>query len=194
MMVMLSHGLGVGRALPVRRRDLRSAAHPRDRPLRRARRSTCRATRCCSCCSPWPSVGPAGHQQLRRRVPGAGGHLSGVELGDASSATTGIILGAAYMLYLYWRVAFGDADERGRGGDAGPVDLRELADARPDRALRCCGWASIPKASCAPMRAGYRQRARRARARGPAPKGDARPRSARRGQRRRRLKRMGRAH
>ena len=35
----------LGRALPVRRRDLRSAAHPRDRPLWRACRTTCRAMR-----------------------------------------------------------------------------------------------------------------------------------------------------
>jgi hypothetical protein len=36
MVVMLSHGLVSGGPVPVRRRDLRPAAHPRDRPLRRA--------------------------------------------------------------------------------------------------------------------------------------------------------------
>jgi NADH-quinone oxidoreductase subunit M len=49
----------LGRAVPVRGRDLRPAAHARDRPLRRPR-STCRITRCCSCCSPWPAVGLPG--------------------------------------------------------------------------------------------------------------------------------------
>ena len=42
------------------------------------------------------------------------------------------------------------------GGDAGPVGARMVA-ARADRARRCCGWASIPKASCgrcAPTSAG----------------------------------------
>ena len=38
--------------------------------------------------------------------------------------TTGIILGAAYMLWLYWRICFGTQRTRGRGGDARP-DARE---------------------------------------------------------------------
>ena len=45
---------GLGRAVPVRRRDLRPAPYPRDRAAMAAWRSTCRAMRCCSCSSPWP--------------------------------------------------------------------------------------------------------------------------------------------
>ena len=54
------------------------------------------------------------------------------------------------MLYLYWRVAFGAA----RNADAAAMpDLtaREWSMLAPI-APRCCGWASIRKASCAPMR------------------------------------------
>ena len=49
------------------------------------------------------SVGLPGTSGVRRRIPEPGRHLSGVELGG-DRRTTGIILGAAYMLYLYWRV------------------------------------------------------------------------------------------
>ena len=62
-------------------------------------------------------------------------------------ATTGIILGAAYMLWLYWRICFGDPAQRRCRGDARP-QLREWCAARRRSPRRCCGWASIPKASC----------------------------------------------
>ena len=61
-------------------------------------------------------------------------------------ATTGIILGAAYMLYLYWRICFGTQ----RNADAAAMpDLRRarMVAARADRASRCSGWASIRRAS-----------------------------------------------
>ena len=66
-------------------------------------------------------------------------------------ATTGIILGAAYMLYLYWRVAYGKLtkDDVAAMPD---LNLRELAMLWPDRPRGACGWVSIPKASSAPMR------------------------------------------
>ena len=45
----------LGRALPVRRRGLRPAAHARDRPLRRPCRQHARLCACCSWSSPWPA-------------------------------------------------------------------------------------------------------------------------------------------
>ena len=97
---------GLGRALPVRRRRLRPAAHARDRPLRRPCRQHARL------CLAVHGLHhgqrrPAGHQRLRRRVPEPGRHLSRVELGGDRRPRTGIILGAAYMLWLYWRICFG---------------------------------------------------------------------------------------
>jgi NADH-quinone oxidoreductase subunit M len=60
-------------------------------------------------------------------------------------ATTGIILGAAYMLYLYWRVVYGAA----RTPEASPCPTSRAANGRSWRRSPrwCCGWASIPKAS-----------------------------------------------
>src|SRR4051812_2473697 len=69
----------------------------------------------------------------------------------AAVATTGIILGAAYMLYLYWRIAFGAA----RTADAAAmVDLsgRELAILAPIAAAVL--WMGVyPESFLAPMRA-----------------------------------------
>ena len=65
-------------------------------------------------------------------------------------ATTGIILGAAYMLWLYWRICFGDAAQRRRGGDARPRRARMVA-ARPDRAA--VFWMGIyPESFLRPIR------------------------------------------
>ena len=87
----------------------------------------------------------------------------------AAVATTGIILGAAYMLWLYWRVAYGTSAQRRRRGDARSRQARARACWRRSP-RRCCGWASIPRASwrrCAsdvddPARPGRARRARRA--------------------------------
>ena len=49
---------------------------------------------------------PAGHQRLRRRDPGHRRRLPDRCLGRLFAAT-GMILGAAYMLWLYRRVVFG---------------------------------------------------------------------------------------
>ena len=69
----------------------------------------------------------------------------------AAVATTGIILGAAYMLYLYWRVAFGVA----RTPEAAAMlDLsgRELAILAPIAAAVL--WMGVyPESFLAPMRA-----------------------------------------
>jgi len=69
----------------------------------------------------------------------------------AAVATTGIILGAAYMLYLYWRVAFGSA----RSAEAAAMpDLnpREWAILAPIAAAVL--WMGVyPESFMAPMRA-----------------------------------------
>jgi NADH-quinone oxidoreductase subunit M len=68
----------------------------------------------------------------------------------AAVATTGIILGAAYMLYLYWRVAFGTS----RNADAAAMpDLnkRELIILAPIAAVVL--WMGVyPESFLAPMR------------------------------------------
>src|SRR6185503_18235886 len=68
----------------------------------------------------------------------------------AAVATTGIILGAAYMLWLYWRVAFGTS----RNADAAAMpDLnrRELALMVPI-ALAVLWMGVYPESFLAPMR------------------------------------------
>ena len=53
--------------------------------------------------------GGAGHQRLHRRVPGAAGHVQELacRLASACSPPLGVILGAAYMLWMVQRVFFG---------------------------------------------------------------------------------------
>jgi len=69
----------------------------------------------------------------------------------AAVATTGIILGAAYMLWLYWRIAFGAA----RTPEAAllpDLSLRELAILAPIAAAVL--WMGVyPESFLAPMRA-----------------------------------------
>ncbi|MEO7504145.1 MAG: NADH-quinone oxidoreductase subunit M [Sphingomicrobium sp.] len=69
----------------------------------------------------------------------------------AVAATTGIILGAAYMLYLYWRVAFGT--QRNADSAAMPdLDARELWLLAPIAAAVL--WMGVyPESFMAPMRA-----------------------------------------
>jgi NADH-quinone oxidoreductase subunit M len=86
-------------------------------------------------------------------------------------ATTGIILGAGYMLYLYWRIAYGSA----RTGEASAMvdlDRREWALLAPIAAVVL--WMGIyPESFMAPMRDDVgRLLARIERA---APAGDSRP-------------------
>ena len=61
------------------------------------------------------SVGLPGTSGLRRRVPGAVGAFQ-ANTWVAIFAATGMILGAAYMLWLYRRVIFGELtkDDRSR--------------------------------------------------------------------------------
>jgi NADH-quinone oxidoreductase subunit M len=88
----------------------------------------------------------------------------------AAVATTGIILGAAYMLWLYWRIAFGTA----RTADAAALpDLskRELLILAPIAAAVM--WMGVyPESFMAPMRADVD--ALLARIERAAPEGDAR--------------------
>jgi NADH-quinone oxidoreductase subunit M len=65
-------------------------------------------------------------------------------------ATTGIILGAAYMLWLYWRIAYGSA--RTAEAAAMPdLSLRELAILAPIAAAVL--WMGVyPESFMAPMR------------------------------------------
>jgi len=66
-------------------------------------------------------------------------------------AATGVILGAAYMLYLYRRVAFGE--QKNADAAAMPdLDLRELAMMLPI-ALAVLWMGVYPESFLAPMRA-----------------------------------------
>jgi NADH-quinone oxidoreductase subunit M len=68
----------------------------------------------------------------------------------AAVATTGVILGAAYMLYLYWRMAYGDA--RTTEAAAMPdLDKREWLILAPIAAATL--WMGVyPESFMAPMR------------------------------------------
>ena len=130
MVVMLSHGLVSGALVPVRRRDLRPAAHPRDRPLRRACRQhagLCLAVHAVH----HGQRRPARDQRLRRRIPEPGRDLPGVDLGGdrrhhRDHPRRG--LHAVALLADLLR----HAAQRRRGGDARPRRARMVA-ARADR-------------------------------------------------------------
>jgi NADH-quinone oxidoreductase subunit M len=68
----------------------------------------------------------------------------------AAVATTGIILGAAYMLYLYWRVAFGAA-RTAEAAAMKDLSLREWSILAPIAAAVL--WMGVyPESFMAPMR------------------------------------------
>jgi NADH-quinone oxidoreductase subunit M len=69
----------------------------------------------------------------------------------AAVATTGIILGAAYMLWLYWRIAFGAA-RTPEAASLPDLSLRELAILAPI-ALAVLWMGIYPESFIAPMRA-----------------------------------------
>ena len=75
----------------------------------------------------------------------------GVSSGAAIVATTGIILGAAYMLYLYWRICFGT--QRNADAAAMPdLDKREWLLLAPIAAAVL--WMGVyPESFMKPMRA-----------------------------------------
>ena len=110
----------------------------------------CRATPSSSCSSPWPRVG----------LPGTSGFVGEflVLVGAfkantwvAFLATTGMILGAAYMLWLYRRVIFGKLT---KDSLKGILDLtaREIAVFAAAGPADACGWASIRPPSSIPWR------------------------------------------
>ncbi|MHA6317390.1 NADH-quinone oxidoreductase subunit M [Altererythrobacter sp. CAU 1778] len=92
--------------------------------------------------------------------------------------TTGIILGAGYMLYLYWRVAFG-VQKNADAAAMPDLNLREYLMLGPIAAAVL--WMGVyPESFLAPMRNDIAALdARLARA---APEGDAKPAPAREGQ------------
>jgi NADH-quinone oxidoreductase subunit M len=85
-------------------------------------------------------------------LPGTGGFvgefLSLIGAYEANSwvafvATTGIVLAAAYMLYLYWRVAYGTA--RTPRPPCCRTSTSASSACSPRSRRWCCGWASIRK-------------------------------------------------
>ncbi len=69
----------------------------------------------------------------------------------AAVATTGIILGAAYMLWLYWRIAFGTARTPEAAAKLPDLSRRELAILAPIAAAVL--WMGVyPESFMAPMR------------------------------------------
>ena len=64
---------------------------------------------------------PAGALEFRRRVPGHRRRLEGEPLGRAAAPRSRMILGAAYMLFLYRRVAFGRITREDLRGAARPL-------------------------------------------------------------------------
>jgi NADH-quinone oxidoreductase subunit M len=69
----------------------------------------------------------------------------------AAVCTTGIILGAVYMLYLYWRIAFGTLDKPDAAGMK-DLSIREILTLGPIAAVVM--WMGVyPESFMAPMRA-----------------------------------------
>ena len=64
----------------------------------------------------------------------------------AALAATGMILGAAYMLWLYRRVIFGALHQDDLRDDPRPAPARDRG-VRAARRSWCCGWASIRRCS-----------------------------------------------
>ena len=106
MFQMVSPRPRLRRALPLRRRHLRPHAHPRDRRLWRPREPDA-ALRGRLHGLHHGECRPARHLGLRRRVPDARSAPSASNPWVAFFATTGVILSAAYALWLYRRVVFG---------------------------------------------------------------------------------------
>ena len=78
---------------------------------------------------------PAGHVGLRRRVPDHGGRVPGLDTGSAGrGAATGVILSAAYALWLYRRVVFGDLIKQSPQVDPGHEPARDCDHCAAGRA------------------------------------------------------------
>ena len=106
MVQMISHGLDLRRAVPLRRRAVRPRAQPRRSAPTAASSTPCRSSPRSWCCSPWPTAG----------LPGTSGFVGEflvilaafkANFWYAFLAATTLILGAAYTLWLVKRVIFG---------------------------------------------------------------------------------------
>ncbi len=101
------------RAVPPRRHDLRPPPHPPDRRARRAAEVGAGAGR--GVHRRDAVVGrPARPQRFRRRVPRSSSARSSPIGGGRSSAPSGVILAAVYLLWAYQRVFHGEPDGRQR--------------------------------------------------------------------------------
>ncbi len=98
------------RALPLRRRRLRPDAHARDRAPTAASSNGCRSMPSSSWSSPWRNVGLPGTSGFVGEFLSLLGTFQ-VNTWAAFFATTGVILAAAYALYLYRRVIFGELEK-----------------------------------------------------------------------------------
>ena len=100
----------LGRAVPLRRRRLRPHAHPRDRRLWRPGQPHAALCRRASWSSRWPmSACPAPRGFVGEFLTLIGAFR--VNTWVAFFATTGVILSAAYALWLYRRVIFGELEK-----------------------------------------------------------------------------------
>jgi NADH-quinone oxidoreductase subunit M len=113
----------LGGAVPLRRRRLRPHAHPRDRRLRRPRQPHAVY-----------AVAFMVFTMANVGLPGTSGFvgefltlLAAFEVNTwvAFFATTGVILSAAYALWLYRKVIFGVLDKPSLKAHAGPLAARE---------------------------------------------------------------------
>ena len=148
------------RAVPPRRRDLRAAPHAPDRRVRRPVEAA--AGLCRLLPDRHAVVGrPAGAERLRRRVPHPARRLFHPPA-LAIIGTTGVVLGAVYMLWMFQRVMFGPITKR-REQDAdrslGPRDRGAGADHR-----HVLVHGPLP-AAVPPPHAAFRRRLRRPHAR-----------------------------
>ena len=125
------------RALPARRHDLRAAPHAHDRGVRRPREADAGVR------DALPDHGalldgPAAPERLHRRVHDPPGRLRERSFWWAFFAAIGIVLGAAYLLWLYQRVFFGEVTNPANAEARRTSRCREqltLAPARDPRLL-----------------------------------------------------------
>jgi NADH-quinone oxidoreductase subunit M len=142
---MLSHGIVSGALFLCVGVVYDRTAHPRDRGLWRPRQQHAEI-RLAFMVFTMANVGLPGTSRLRRRIPDAGG-MYRVSTSTLLIGTTGIILGAAYMLYLYRRVVI-RRSHQGRCEARCPIFRpARVRHARCRSPRSPCGWASIRRAS-----------------------------------------------
>jgi NADH-quinone oxidoreductase subunit M len=149
MVMMLSHGLVSARCSFASASSTTGCTPARSR-VTAASRSTCPIMRCSSCCSPWPASACRGRAALSASFWRWLGCITST-WASFVICTTGIILGAAYMLWLYRRVAFGG--QTNEDAAAMPdISAREWLMMAPIAAAVL--WMGVyPESFLAPMRA-----------------------------------------